>query len=100
MAEKTEARERYRARRVARAKRRPKGVPGFTPRQRGIFGAESAMREQRTITRHVLRKLRQGRPGRPSNAPRPTFDWEKVTNDSKHPEPKKVRYGDRMRVLR
>jgi hypothetical protein len=61
-----------------------KGRPGIQPRMKG---GEQEMRMVRTLTRHVLRKVKQGRPGRPAAAPRfseyqPQFDWEKVVNAS------------------
>lgn len=40
--------------------------------------AELQMRRGRTHMRIVKRKLKQGRPGRESSAPAPTFSWEKV----------------------
>ncbi len=70
--ERTAARTRYLERRKGRARRQistPRTPQGFT-------------RSEVTELRTVKRKLKAGRPGRPSNAPRPTFDWENVIKAS------------------
>lgn len=84
----SQARSRRMDRDERRAARHPKGNqpshigPGRW-RYRGHTSlAETQMREERARLSIVRRKLKAGRPGRLTNAPRPTFDWEKVTNAS------------------
>jgi hypothetical protein len=42
----------------------------------------SLSREEQRAIRLVKRKVKAGRPGRPDNRPRSSFDWENVTKAS------------------
>ncbi len=55
-----------------------KEMPPTTRRHGGYTMVEEAAKAEATRYRQVQRKLRVGRPGRPSNAPAPTFSWESV----------------------
>lgn len=53
-------------------------MPASSRRRGGYTMVEEETKAQATRYRQVQRKLKVGRPGRPSNAPTPTFSWESV----------------------